>query len=198
VIVSLADAVLRLARGELVAYPTETVYGLGADAFSPAALARLLALKGRETERGLSVLVPDAEAFARHAAPLPRAAELLAARFWPGPLTLVVRVSDPRFAGVRTPLGVGFRCSSQPTAGALARAAAQPIVSTSCNQSGASPCTTADEVERAFGPALAILGGEPAAGLPPSTVLAVASDGAAVLLREGAISFAELERVLAA
>jgi tRNA threonylcarbamoyl adenosine modification protein (Sua5/YciO/YrdC/YwlC family) len=182
------------ARGELVAYPTETVYGLGAEAFSPAALARLVELKGREAERGLSVLVPDAAALARHAAPLPPAAALLAARFWPGPLTLVVPVADPRFAGVRTPLGVGFRCSSQPTACALARAAEQPVVSTSCNRSGAPPCTTAADVARAFGPTLAILGGEPASGLAPSTVVAVGCDGALTLLRGGSISFAELQR----
>ncbi len=197
-IVPLDEAVQRLARFELVAYPTETVYGLGAAAFSPVALAALRALKGREAERGLSVLVPDAAAFARHAAPLSRAAALLAARFWPGPLTLVVPVSDARFAGVRTPIGVGFRCSSQSTADALARAASGPIVSTSCNRSGAKPCATAAEVEREFGPGLPILGGEPASGLAPSPVVAVASDGALTLLREGAIPFPALERVLAA
>jgi len=196
VIVSLAEALERLARGELVAYPTETVYGLGADGFSAAALAGLLALKGRGAERGLSVLVPDAAALARHAAPLPAAAERLAERFWPGPLTLVVPVADPRFAGVRTPLGVGFRCSPQPTAAALARAATWPVVSTSCNRSADPPCTTAAEVERTFGRELAILGGEPASGLAPSTVVAIGSDGAPVLLREGSIAFAELERAL--
>ena len=196
-IVSLEEAVLRLARGELVAYPTETVYGLGADAFSPAALERLLALKGRDAERGLSVLVPDASALTRYAAPLPRAAAKLAARFWPGPLTLVVPVSDPRFAGVRTPLGVGFRCSSQPTAAAFARATGRPIVSTSCNRSGLTPCTIAADVEGQLGPELAILGGEPASGLAPSTVVAIEGGGALTLLREGSISFAELERLLA-
>ena len=195
-IVSLEEALLRLVRAELVAYPTETVYGLGADAFSPGALALLLALKGRDAERGLSVLVPDAAALARHAAPLPGSAARLAARFWPGPLTLVVPVADPRFAGVRTPLGVGFRCSPQPSASALARAAARPIVSTSCNRSGAKPCTKAAEVEREFGSALAILGGEPASEFAPSTVVAVAADGALTLLREGAIPFAELHALL--
>lgn len=195
-IVSLAEAVSRLARGDLVAYPTETVYGLGADAFSAAALARLLDLKGRGAERGLSVLIADAATLALYAGSLPRPAERLAERFWPGPLTLVVPVADPRFDGVRTPLGVGFRCSSQPSARALARACARPIVSTSCNRSGELPYTTADEVEAAFGPALAILGGEPASGLAPSTVAAVGSDGALSLLREGAISFAELEAAL--
>jgi tRNA A37 threonylcarbamoyladenosine synthetase subunit TsaC/SUA5/YrdC len=109
-----------------------------------------------------------------------------------------VPVADPRFAGVRTPLGVGFRCSPQPSAARLARAAPQPIVSTSCNRSGAKPCTTAAEVEREFGRELAILGGEPASGLAPSTVVAVASDGALELLREGAIPFADLQQLLSA
>jgi len=198
VIVALDEAVRRLGRGELVAYPTETVYGLGADAFSPDALARLFALKGREAEKGLSVLVPDASALARHTAPLPRTAALLAARFWPGPLTLVVPVSDPRFAGVRTLLGVGFRCSPHPAAAALARAAASPIVSTSCNRSGEPPCASPAEIARAFGPDLAILAGDPASGLAPSTVVAVSDRGALSLLRAGAIPFAELERASAA
>ena len=123
-IVALADAVARLARGELVAYPTETVYALGADAFSPAALERLLESKGRAAERGLSVGIRDAAALAQLVPDLPAAARRLAARFWPGPLTLVVRVADPAFVAVATPLGVGFRCSPQPSAAALARAAA--------------------------------------------------------------------------
>lgn len=194
-IVLLDAAVRLLARGELVAYPTETVWGLGAGAFSPEGVARLLALKGREAERGLSVLVPDASALAHHAAPLPERAARLAVRFWPGPLTLVVPVSDPRFAAVRTPLGVGFRCSPHATASGLARAADQPVVSTSCNRSGEPPCTIRDEVERAFGTQLAILAGDPASGLAPSTVVAVSADGVLALLREGAISFADLERV---
>jgi L-threonylcarbamoyladenylate synthase len=192
VIVVLDEAVRRLARGELVAYPTETVWGLGAGAFSPEGVARLLALKGRDAERGLSVLVQNASTLARCAAPLPERAARLAARFWPGPLTLVVPVSDPRFAGVRTPLGVGFRCSPHPAAAALARAADQPVVSTSCNHSGEAPCASADEVERAFGPGLAILAGDPATGLAPSTVVAVSSDGILALLREGAISWDEV------
>jgi L-threonylcarbamoyladenylate synthase len=196
-IVALDEAVRRLARGGLVAYPTETVYGLGADAFSAAGLEALLALKGRDAERGLSVLVPDADALARHAEPLPGAAARLAARFWPGPLTLVVPVTDARFAGVRTPFGVGFRCSPHPTAARLARAARNPVVSTSCNRAGAAPCARAEEVEREFGPELAILDGEPASGLAPSTVVAIAADGALARLREGAIPFAELERALA-
>jgi L-threonylcarbamoyladenylate synthase len=191
-IVALGEAVARLAKGELVAYPTETVYGLGADAFSAEALGRLLAQKGREAERGLSVIVADADALLRYAAPLPAAAAVLARRFWPGPLTLVVPVAAARFAGVRTPHGVGFRCSPQPSAAALARASANPIVSTSCNRSGEPPCTNAGEVQRAFGAAFPIFGGEPATGLAPSTVVAVSSLGDLELIREGAIAFADL------
>ena len=108
----------------------------------------------------------------------------------------MVPVADPRFAGVRTPLGVGFRCSPQATASRLAHASPHPIVSTSCNRSAAPPCTTADEVERAFGTELAILGGEPASGLAPSTVVAVSERGDLTLLRDGALGFAELERSL--
>ncbi|HTO54048.1 MAG TPA: L-threonylcarbamoyladenylate synthase [Myxococcota bacterium] len=197
-IVSLEEAVARLARGELVAYPTETVYALGADAHQPRALEALLDAKGRAADRGLSLLIRDAAALAELAAPLPRSAARLAERFWPGPLTLVVPVADPRLAAVATPLGVGFRCSPQPGAAALARAAGVPVVSTSCNQSGAPPCTSGAEVRAAFGDGLAVLGGEPAGGLAPSTVVAVSADGALRLLRAGALDFEELSRALAA
>jgi len=193
-IVSLSEAVSRLARGELVAYPTETVYALGADALQASALARLLATKGRSAERGLSVLIGDAAELARISPGLPAAALRLAARFWPGPLTLVIPVADPAFTPVATPLGVGFRCSPQPSAAALARAAA-PVVSTSCNRSGEPPCATAAEVEAHFGRELAILGGEPASGLAPSTVVAVGADGALRLLRAGDLDLASLRAV---
>jgi L-threonylcarbamoyladenylate synthase len=192
VLVSLADAVTRLARGELVAYPTETVYALGADAFQASALERLLDAKGRAADRGLSLLIRDAAELRRISPELPAAAARLAQRFWPGPLTLVVPVADPAFAAVATPLGVGFRCSPQPNAAALARAAPHPVVSTSCNRSGEPPCLRAAEVEAAFGRELAILGGEPASGLAPSTVVAVGADGALRLLRAGDLAFDEL------
>jgi len=192
VIVSLAQAVTLLARGELVAYPTETVYALGADALQASAVERLLGAKRRSAERGLSLLIRDPAELSRIARGLPAAATRLAARFWPGPLTLIVPVPDPAFAAVATPLGVGFRCSPQPSAAAFARAAAGPIVSTSCNKSGEPPCANAAEVEARFGSSLAILGGEPASGLAPSTVVAVAADGALRLVRGGDLDFAAL------
>jgi L-threonylcarbamoyladenylate synthase len=197
VIVTPERAVALLAAGDIVAYPTETVYGLGADALSAAALERLLAAKGRTRERGLSVLVADAAALARWAPGLPPRAARLAARFWPGPLTLVV-AALPALGGVATPLGVGFRCSPQPTAAALARGLGRPLVCTSCNRTGALPCGDAAAVARVFGEGVAIAGGEPAGGLPPSTVVAVLADGGLELVREGAIPFETLEKERAA
>lgn len=192
-IVSVERAARLLAEAAVVAYPTETVYGLGADAGNPDAVGALLALKGRPSERGLSVLVADLEALERSAPELPEVARRLARRYWPGPLTLVVPLSHPTLECVRSELGVGFRCSPHPTAAALAAELGRPLVATSCNRSGDAPCGSADEVEARFGSALPIAGGEAAGGLPPSTVVAVDTRGHLTLLREGSVSLRELE-----
>ena len=194
-IVSVAEAVRVLADAQVLAYPTETVYGLGADPRSAPALGRLRALKGLGDQRGVSLLIADLKALQALAPELPERARSLAERFWPGPLTLVVRVADLALDSVATARGVGFRCSPHPTAAALARAFAGPIVSTSCNRSGEPPCRDARAVERVFGAGLPVAGGEPCGGLPPSTVVAVAPDGSLELLREGALAVAALEEV---
>jgi L-threonylcarbamoyladenylate synthase len=200
-IVDVADGAARLRSGDVVAYPTETVYGLGADAASAPALDRLRSIKGRERDRGLSVLVEDAQVLAALAPGLPEEAAALARRFWPGPLTLVVpvggdgtRLCDEVF----TERGVGFRCSSWPTAAALAVAFGRPLVSTSCNRSGERPCRDGNEVSNVFGPDLAVVGGEPSGGLEPSTVVAVGRGGALDLIREGAIPFRRICEEIAA
>jgi L-threonylcarbamoyladenylate synthase len=191
-IVGVDEAARRLRAGELVAYPTETVYGLGADATRPEAVERLLALKGRAAGRGLSVLVADVAALEVWGA------RALASRFWPGPLTLVVPTEAVCMRAVATGRGVGFRCSSHPTAAELALLAAVPVVSTSCNRTGSTPCRSADEVALAFGEGLPVAGGQAAGGLPPSTVVALDRRDRLELLREGAIPFADVERELAA
>jgi len=195
-IVAVAEAARRLEQGDVIAYPTETVYGLGADARSPGALARLCELKGRDPTRGMSVLVADAAALERCAPGLPARARQLARRFWPGPLTLVVPLDDPALAAVATERGVGFRCSPQPTAQALVRAARCPVVSTSANRSGEPPARDAAGVATCFGDDLPVAGGEPAGGLEPSTVVAVAADGHIDLLREGALPWRTLAEEL--
>jgi L-threonylcarbamoyladenylate synthase len=181
-----------LLQGGVVAYPTETVYGLGADALRESAVGRLRELKGRDPGRGLSILVTGAEDLLRWAPEAPEAARRLADRFWPGPLTIVVSVGVSELTAVSTNEGVGFRCSSHPTANALAERTGRPIVSTSCNPSGEKPCISADEVTRRFGDELPIVSGEPAGGQAPSTVIAVSLDGKVQLLRAGATPFSEV------
>ena len=196
-IVDVPTAARLLAEARVVAYPTETVYGLGAAPSLPEACERLRQLKERAASgsaptRGMSVLVADVEACAAAAGRLPARARALAERYWPGPLTLVVPSESAQLASVATERGVGFRCSPHPTAAALAQLA-QLVISTSCNRSGESPCRDAHEVEARFGSEFPVAGGEPAGGLSPSTVVAVDDAGALTLLRAGAIDFAELE-----
>lgn len=192
-IVSLAEALARLARGELVAYPTETVYGLGADPFQPAALERLLAAKGRGAERGLSLLVADAGALARWAPGLPAAARRLAARFWPGPLTLLVAAPRGLAAEVSGGTGkVGVRVPAWGVTRAICAAVGRPITATSANVSGTPATADPGEVERAIGDRLDLIidtGKTP--GGAPSTIVD-ATGAHPVLVREGAIAWSEI------
>jgi L-threonylcarbamoyladenylate synthase len=192
VIVGIEEAARALRAGGIVAYPTETVYGLGVDALSAGAVARLRDLKGRGADQGLSILVAGLADLQRWALDLPERAFLLARAFWPGPLTLVVAVPRGALAAVATADGVGFRCSPQHTASALVAALAGPLVTTSANRSGEKPCGSAREVERVFGSELPIAGGEDAGGAAPSTVVAVSRSGELRVLREGPIRAAEL------
>jgi L-threonylcarbamoyladenylate synthase len=193
-IVAIAEAARLLKEGQVVAYPTETVYGLGADVRSAPALERLHALKGRPRERSVSVLVADLAALEELVPGLPSGARALARRFWPGPLTLVLEQARALLPLVASERGVGFRCSSDPTAGALARAAG-PIASTSANKTGKPPAQSAAEVQASFGTALPVAGGAAAGGLAPSTVVALRADGSLALLREGPLALAELRSV---
>jgi L-threonylcarbamoyladenylate synthase len=192
VIVGIEEAARWLGAGGVVAYPTETVYGLGTDALSAEAVARLRELKGRGADQGLSILVAGLADLQRWALDLPERAVRLARAFWPGPLTLVVAVRPGELSAVETPDGVGFRCSPQPSAAALVLALGRPLVTTSANRSGEPPCRSAREVAQVFGGELPIAGGEDAGGAPPSTVVAVARSGELRILREGPIRAQEL------
>jgi len=201
---SLAAAVARLCAGELVAFPTETVWGLGADASSEAAMERLRRWKGRGAGQPVAVLVPDQTALATLGIALPAAAQRLAAAFWPGPLTLVVPAALGRFAGgvAREDGAVGLRCSPHPAASSLAaallRAGAGPLTATSLNRHGAPPARTRAEAAALCAGADAILcldGGPDAGAGAPSTVVDC-SGSRPVVLRAGAIAAAELSRAL--
>lgn len=197
----LAAATAALAAGRLVVYPTETFYGLGAHALLPRAVHAVAALKERAGEKAkpISVIVADRAMTARLVARLPRAAEDLMARFWPGPLTLVLPARadlPPELAAGSGRIGV--RVSSHPVARALAAALGAPITATSANRAGAPPACDAATAREAFGDAVDVyLDGGALAGGSGSTVLVV-DDDAARVVRAGAVSIESLRGVLGA
>jgi L-threonylcarbamoyladenylate synthase len=180
-----------LARGGIVVYPTETAYGIGADATNPTAVARVFAIKGRDDGKPLSVLMAS-QGMAREYAILTPVARRLWRRFLPGPLTLVI---PARSVGGTW----GIRVSSHPFAAALVRAYGRPITATSANRSGMPPLYDSGAIIRAFGrrriqPDLLIDAGV----LPhrtPSTVVSCTPTDIAVL-RIGAIPKSDIFRAL--
>lgn len=190
----------RLVRGELVAFPTETVYGLGADATADRAVASVYAAKGRPTFNPLIVHVPsfaDAEALVTFTP----AARALAERFWPGPLTLVLPrrpdcpVSLLASAGLDT---LAVRVPAHPLALALLERVGRPVVAPSANPSGRVSPTTADHVLQGFSDTLlpiGVLDGGPCRVGVESTVVQVEGD-VVTLLRPGGLPRGAIEAVL--
>lgn len=171
-------------------YPTETVYGLGADARSAEAVERLLDAKGRDAAKGLSVLVAGADAAEGLCAqPLSDSTRALLERFWPGPLTVVL----PAAAGVAAPLvgdtgGIGLRCSSDSCAAALLDAFGGPITATSANRSGEPAASDVATARASFGPVVdAYVDDGPRRSSSASTVVELSS-GRFYLRRAGAIA----------
>jgi L-threonylcarbamoyladenylate synthase len=194
-VIARAAAVLR--GGGLVAFPTETVYGLGANALEPAAVARIFAAKGRPATNPLIVHVAQPADALRVAATWPDAAARLAERFWPGPLTLVLprrdEVPDAVTAGGPT---VAVRLPAHPVARALIRAAGVPVAAPSANRSAQLSPTRAEHVLTGLdGRIDLLLDGGPTAGGLESTVLDVTA-APPRLLRPGLVTPAEVEAVL--
>ncbi len=193
----IAQAVARIRSGGVVAFPTETVYGLGASAFDAAAVRRVFELKGRPSNNPLIVHV-SGEAMAQSVVEhWPRDASALAREFWPGPLTLVLPKADAIplevTAGGHT---VGVRCPDHPLTLALLEASGIPLVGPSANISGRVSPTSAEHVRAAFGPAdVYTLDGGKCRGGIESTVLWLA-DGHAKILRPGLISREQISAVL--
>ncbi|MGQ0512339.1 MAG: L-threonylcarbamoyladenylate synthase [Betaproteobacteria bacterium] len=195
----MADEVRRAAEilraGGLVAFPTETVYGLGADASSAAAVARLYAAKGRPADHPVIVHFADAATAFSWAKEVPEAARALASKFWPGPLTMVLKRSAK--AGDFVTGGqdsVGLRVPSHPVAQALLRAFDGAIAAPSANRFGNVSATAATHVRDELDADLVLEGGESDIGIE-STIVDL-SRGRAVLLRPGHVSAAELEAAL--
>jgi L-threonylcarbamoyladenylate synthase len=195
-------AALALVRGELVAFPTETVYGLGARADSDEAVARIFAAKGRPADHPLIVHVASVEAARMFAANWPTAAEKLARAFWPGPMTLIVpRQQQLGAAAAGSQTTIGLRLPSHPLALALLRAAAAlgvaGVAAPSANRFGRVSPTRAEHVRAEFGPELLVLDGGPCDVGIESAIVDCTGEPPA-LLRPGQISRAHIEAVLGA
>ena len=194
-----AEAVARMRAGEIVALPTDTVYGIAADLALPAAIERLFAAKRRPPDKAVALLLADA-AQAEVLGIVGPAARVLAARFWPGGLTLVLprrpeaRLPDVLAAGAPT---VGLRVPDHPAPRALA-AALGPLPTTSANLSGQTDARDAAEVAATLGGAVAlVIDGGPIRGGPGSTVVDCSVERPRVL-RSGAIPPARIAAELEA
>ena len=188
-----------LAAGGLVAMPTETVYGLAADAGNEQAVAGIFTTKGRPSDHPLIVHVPDAAAASRFAAAIPPVAQRLMDAFWPGPLTLILpRRPDMGRAAAGGQDSIGLRCPAHPVAHALLLACArqQPpvhgLAAPSANRFGRVSPTTAAHVASEFGEGLLVLdGGATPVGIESAIV--DCTRGAPVLLRPGTLTRAQIE-----
>jgi L-threonylcarbamoyladenylate synthase len=191
--ISLDQAAALIREGKLAAFPTETVYGLGANALDAAAVAKIFEMKGRPTTSPLIVHVSSIGMAREIVTEWPPEADELARRYWPGPLTLVLpkspKIPDIVTAGLAT---VGIRVPAHDVAMALIEAAGVPIAAPSANRfMGLSP-TTAEHVLEAFGDDVPVLdGGACPLGIE-STVVSI-SDGKVTLLRPGMISLGDIE-----
>ncbi len=202
---SIEKAVALLRAGELVAFPTETVYGLGADASNPAALAKIFAVKGRPADHPLIVHIASADQMGKWAREIPVTAQILAKAFWPGPLTLILKrqhsevsqVPDLVTGGQDT---VGLRVPGHPLTQQLLQAfcgaGGGGIAAPSANRFGRISPTTAQHVHEELGDRVAlVLDGGPCEVGIESTIIDLSRDEP-VILRPGMISVAQIEQVL--
>ena len=180
-------------NGGLIAYPTETVYGLGADPHNAEAVQKIFTAKGRAEDKGIILLIRGVDDLSTLVGVASPTAQTLIRVFWPGPLTLVFRANpdlSPTLLGGRDT--IALRHSSSPIATQLLTSLGAPLTSTSANRSTEPPARSACEVENALGDHLdLILDGGPSDSTFPSTLVDVSTDRA-ILLREGAVPVQKL------
>ena len=167
------EAAEALARGAIVAFPTDTLYGLAVDPRNDRAVDRVYAVKGRAFDHPLPLIAADEDQAATQAGELSELARALATEFWPGPLTLIVAAHPTLCARVHARTGqVAVRVPAHATARALARAAGHPITATSANISGGTPASTGEEVMAALDNSIdLLLDAGPTPGGLPSTIV---------------------------
>jgi L-threonylcarbamoyladenylate synthase len=187
-----------IARGGIIAFRTDTFYGLGADPFNRSALPRIKQLKGREATKPILVVISDVDQVERFIAERSRVFDLLAERFWPGALTLIGRaapaVPGELTAGTGT---IGIRLPGDDRVRALVRGCGGALTATSANPAGADPARTAEEVENYFSAAVDLIvdGGEARVDLPSTVVDAAGLEPK--LIRDGAVPWSEIQKLTA-
>ncbi|MGV1009425.1 MAG: L-threonylcarbamoyladenylate synthase [Dermatophilaceae bacterium] len=195
---AVAAAVDVVAGGGLVVLPTDTVYGIGCDAFNVESVAALLAAKGRGRQQPPPVLVPNPRTLDGLARDVPQYARVLVERFWPGPLTLVVTAQSSLLWDLGDTNGtVALRMPDDETALELLRAVG-PMAVTSANRTGAPAATTAAQAREQLGEAVALyLDAGPSGSAMPSTILDCTGE-APVIVRQGALGRAAIDAAVAA
>jgi L-threonylcarbamoyladenylate synthase len=185
----LNQAVEILAGGGIIAYPTETFYGLGADATNEKAIEKIFAVKGRNFKNPISLIIGQPEDIYPLVKDIPESARKLMATFWPGALTIVFQASHTISPLLTAGSGkIGLRVSSHPIALQIVQKLERPLTATSANLSGSPECSRASEVAEQIGDKLdAIVDGDKTQGGKTSTLIDVTCDPP-VILREGAIS----------
>src|SRR5262245_9708300 len=191
---AIEEAVTWILRGGVVALGTDTLYGLAVDPFNRAAVSRLFEVKEREPDREVPLIAAETGQITAHLGRVTPAAERLASRYWPGPLTLVVpapaSLSRDVTGGRKT---VGVRVPAFAIARAVCTGCGRPVTATSANLSGQPPTADPDAVERTLGGRIDfLLDTGPTPGGPPSTIVDVTVDPPA-LIREGAVPWAEIQ-----
>ena len=191
---ALQEAAKWIRTGGLVALPTDTLYGLAADPFRSDAVARVFTVKGRAEGRALPLIAADADQIAARLGPLSPVAERLAAKFWPGPLTLLIPAPAALARDVTGGTGrVAVRVPAHDIARAICRAADRPITATSANRSGQPATADPAEVERALGGDIDLLiDTGPTRGGAPSTIVDV-TGATPRLVRAGAVSWEDIQ-----
>jgi len=184
-----------LQKGGVVAFPTDTVYGLGADAFNATAVERIYGIKNRPKHRQLPLLIADAERLTDLADPISEIAWFLARRFWPGGLTLVLSKIDSLPAYLASGPTIAVRVPNHPACLTLIQRLGNPIIGTSANISSQPAALTAEEVEQQLGGKIDfIINGGKCPGGKESTVVDVTREPP-IILRQGIIPSDEIDKV---
>jgi tRNA threonylcarbamoyl adenosine modification protein (Sua5/YciO/YrdC/YwlC family) len=188
----------RIRQGSIVGMPTDTFYGLAVDPYNLHAVERVYEIKDRGRHKPLSLLIESVEQAEELAHELPDEFFLLAEKFWPGPLTIIVRAAPRLPLKVTANSGnIAVRMPDSLAALAVVRALKCPITATSANLAGALECTTAEAVVEQMGERVqVVLDGGKTPRIVPTTIVNLAEDGRWSLQREGAISLAAIEDVL--